>query len=589
MKTPFIWLGSGRARKRKVGNAGTMLDTAARAGLPVAPGGILLDEFYRLALEHELVIVRHGRVDIDDPDYFYNTLYDGVRFPRLDGLIRVVSLFSQPDIAAVPPPIAQQRNVDPEDGTALASACCAVWQEAMPAGDTLRRDTLLQQQIDAQISGTAVTEPHYLVDLITVGGRGSGAGQVELPRLDLGGDSACLADWQRRLQKLLRGLRRTLGDASLQIAWGDDGDVCWLLGVDALRVPAVRNDRLTRVMLGDLVPELPSPFLTSALAEAGRRYAAVVHAVDPVLPEDAELVTIVAQRPWFNQTLIDTTSRRRGLVDDVVGQGTGRLQRLFALLKRPFAAPAPVAPQERPLPDLSRATFAQTVDECVAQLVRVLDATLQLARQSAPEARPDVEALRPVYDSLRGRLLALADTAVMVNQLPSPEALWLLNVDEVRALDAGTGYGAELFAERAAVLQRLRGVTLPGAMRRLDAAAAEVEDAAPGQQQPEFLQGEGLSEGLVSGRVWLLERPGQELPPGFVPSETVLVALTLDAGWLPTLSLVAGVVLEAGGVATAVLREAGLPAVVNVPAVTRAVAPGRLIRLDGGSGRVWLN
>lgn len=588
MKTPFIWLGSGRASKRGVGRAGRFLDTAARAGLPVPPGGILLDEFYWLALEHELAVVRNGRLTIDDPDFLYNTLYEGVRFPRLDGPIRVASLFSLPEAATVAVPAAQQEDINPEDGAALTAAFSAVWQVAISADDTLRRDMLLQQQIDVQLGGTAVTEPHYHADLITVAGDRPNAGPLDLPRLDMGGDSAGLPDWQRRLQKLLRGLRRTLGEASWQVTWGDDGEVCWLLGVDTLREPALRNDRLTRVVLGDLVPELPSPFLASLLAEAGRRYAERCHAVDPVLPPAAEFVVVVAQRPWFNQTLIDTARRRLEREEPGRGSGPVGLRWLRMLFGRRTAAPAGAEPPPLSQPEPAAATFTQVIDACVAQLLSVIDDTLQLTRGGAAAPRPDVETIRPVYDSLRGQLLALADTAVMVNQLPSPESLWLLSADEARALDAGVSYSAEFFAGRTAVLRRLRSVTLSHELRRFDALAA-AEDALPVQPEPTFLQGDGLLEGLVSGQAWVLEQPGSDLPPGFVPFETVLVAPTLDADWIPTLSLVAGVVLEGGDAAAAVLRGVGLPAVINVPDVTRAISSGRRVRLDGGSGRVWLN
>lgn len=561
MKTPFIWLGSGRARKRDVGTAGTLLDTAARAGLPVPPGGILLDDFYRLALEHELVVVANGRVRIDDPDFLYNSLYEGIRFPLLDGPVRVRGLFSEPADEAAGLTTAVQPPIDPTDGLALADTFSTVWQAAQSRSDTLRRDILIQQQISAQTSGTAVIQPAYNRDLVT-----TPTDTIELPQIEYG-TPASLPDWAVRLQKLLRGLRRTTGAGSWRVEWADDGDVCWLLHVDALHNPPARNDRLTRIRLGDMIPERPSPFLTSSFAEAGRRYAALCQ-----LPPDAELVVAAAQRPWLNQTLIDDARQRAHTAP------------LAARLKRALARPS--TPDLPPLPDPAQlaTNFTAVVDQCVAQLIHVLDQQTGLSRPGSPTADLDAASIRPIYDKLRGQLLTLAETAVANHQIPAPEALWLLTADEMRALDAGTGYSAERLAERTAV--RRSTPILPDDLQRFDVGNAP--QTKPDTPTTAPLAGHTVVAGTVSGRAWLLAEPTDQLPTGFLPHATILVAPTLDADWLPTLSLVAGVILERGETAVALLEEVGLPAVVGVGEATRRIGGGSLIKMDGAVGRVWI-
>src|SRR5690554_4489859 len=85
----FVWLGSNRARKRGVSAPGVLLDRAARAGLPVPAGAILLDDVYRLALDEGAAIVSDGRVIVPDPAWLHDLLYQGVRFPVIDAPVAV--------------------------------------------------------------------------------------------------------------------------------------------------------------------------------------------------------------------------------------------------------------------------------------------------------------------------------------------------------------------------------------------------------------------------------------------------------------------------------------------------------------------
>ncbi|MCZ7668469.1 MAG: hypothetical protein M5U34_15385 [Chloroflexi bacterium] len=40
--------------------------------------------------------------------------------------------------------------------------------------------------------------------------------------------------YAQRLQKLLRGIRRTFGQGSWQVDWLDDGEICWVVKVEKL-------------------------------------------------------------------------------------------------------------------------------------------------------------------------------------------------------------------------------------------------------------------------------------------------------------------------------------------------------------------
>jgi pyruvate,water dikinase len=94
------------------------------------------------------------------------------------------------------------------------------------------------------------------------------------------------------------------------------------------------------------------------------------------------------------------------------------------------------------------------------------------------------------------------------------------------------------------------------------------------------------SGGVVEGtaRVLLSVAEMGQLEPG-----EILVVHTTDVGWTPLFLIAAGVVTELGGSlshAAVVAREFGVPSVVNVSGVTRAIRTGDQVRVDGDRGVV---
>lgn len=99
------------------------------------------------------------------------------------------------------------------------------------------------------------------------------------------------------------------------------------------------------------------------------------------------------------------------------------------------------------------------------------------------------------------------------------------------------------------------------------------------------LRGIGTSPGRAEGRVRIVEDPTHTK----IESGDLLVAANTDPGWTPILGLVAGVVVEEGGLlnhCSIVARELGIPAVVGVRGATRLLQEGELVAIDGGLGSV---
>ena len=171
------------------------------------------------------------------------------------------------------------------------------------------------------------------------------------------------------------------------------------------------------------------------------------------------------------------------------------------------------------------------------------------------------------FDRIRRVLLALADEAVAQGVLPDREALWLLESDEVRHIDHGWRPDADFFARRKAEIEHLAAYDLPDLFYRFD----DLEQYHVDQQdraayQARRLHGISLTTGQVSGTAWVLTEPSTDLPTGFTSENTILVARSVDAGWIPTFTSVAGAVVEIGGDlshGSIILREIGLPAITN--------------------------
>lgn len=231
MKTPFLWLGANRARKWPVGDKARLLDKAASAGLPVPPGGILLDELFALLINEGVVTEREGVVTAVSDSWLAETLYEGVHFPRLTVPVIIRAAFSLAGAPQLADPLfAPQRAVQPTDPAQLAQALCRVWSSARgPA--SLRRDVLLTEMVGVEMPGTAVTGGHA-PDHVTCHPPGTAPTALELPWPGrFARPDSSLPPYARRLQLLLRGARRTFGAGSWQVDWLDDGRICWLIQI----------------------------------------------------------------------------------------------------------------------------------------------------------------------------------------------------------------------------------------------------------------------------------------------------------------------------------------------------------------------
>jgi len=245
-KTPFIWLGADRARKWSVGDKALLLDKAAHAGLPVPNGAILLDELFDLFVQEGVVAMQGTAVTDCDADWLYESLYDGIRFPRFDQPVILRAAFSALAHEQMPIASAAKAHIDLNDPNELARALCSVWSVSPNSEIAFRRDVVVMEMIEGKVGGTAtstklnagVTTKDTNTDQITTQDNTFEIPQLTgfFPRTD-----SNLLPHVQRLQKLLRGIRRTFGQGSWQIDWLDDDEICWVMKVAKLQSGKVAN------------------------------------------------------------------------------------------------------------------------------------------------------------------------------------------------------------------------------------------------------------------------------------------------------------------------------------------------------------
>ena len=239
-KSPFVWLGANRARKSPVGQKALLLDKAASAGLPVPGGAILLDELFQLFLEEGVIAVHGTAVSCSDPDWLFESLYDGIRFPLIDQPTILRAAFSALTDEHMPIVSDAKSHVDMNDLDELARALCSLWSVSPKPEMAFRRDVLVMEMVKGEVWGTAVstklsagvTTTDTLTDQITTQDTVFEIPQLTgfFPRTD-----SNLFPYAQRLQKLLRGIRRTFGAGSWQVDWLDDGEICWISKVARLQ------------------------------------------------------------------------------------------------------------------------------------------------------------------------------------------------------------------------------------------------------------------------------------------------------------------------------------------------------------------
>jgi len=192
------------------------------------------------------------------------------------------------------------------------------------------------------------------------------------------------------------------------------------------------------------------------------------------------------------------------------------------------------------------------------------------------------------YDIVRRYLLEAGRRLAAAGVLPSAQAIFMLDLDDLRSVARAPAPSAErdaLIAYRQQMYDGYRTLTPPNELGRgVSAAVASAGTASADGRL--LLTGLGCSPGVAEGKARII-RSLDEVSS--LQHGEILVTRFTDPGWTPALGIVAGVVTEVGGLlshAAVIGREYGIPAVLNVPRAMEVLPANQRIRVDGTKGTV---
>ncbi|HMB05216.1 MAG TPA: PEP-utilizing enzyme [Isosphaeraceae bacterium] len=191
------------------------------------------------------------------------------------------------------------------------------------------------------------------------------------------------------------------------------------------------------------------------------------------------------------------------------------------------------------------------------------------------------------WQRIRTRILAEARKATEAGDLNTPDDAFFLRSEDLEA-DPSTWWARA--ARRRELWNRAKGLDLPATAPR-DAIAAAIARAGHTDRgdSPDRFVGIGLGQSRVLGTAVRAAELTNLLNGAALPESPVLVVDTLEPSWAVVFSRFSAVVAELGGElshASILLREAGIPAVVNARGAYQAIASGDLIRVDPTWGEV---
>ncbi|MEM1058122.1 MAG: PEP-utilizing enzyme [Verrucomicrobiota bacterium] len=229
-------------------------------------------------------------------------------------------------------------SVDAHNTEAIVEALRKVWLSAegvIARGTPVqRRDVILMEMVLPKVSGVAFTEYDFEDDLVNyVEGTaaklmdGQVSGQIlQLPKIRLGewaDHRHRLSTWQTRLALLLKGVRRVYGDRNWDVEWADDGRRCYLVQIRPITAPPMRDELFTTANLKEILPEIPSPLMSSIIESNAFSIFSFYHQFDRRLPKNRPFFRLFAGRPYMNLSLLADMMRRWGLPTGLVSRSLG--------------------------------------------------------------------------------------------------------------------------------------------------------------------------------------------------------------------------------------------------------------------------
>ncbi len=141
----------------------------------------------------------------------------------------------------------------------------------------------------------------------------------------------------------------------------------------------------------------------------------------------------------------------------------------------------------------------------------------------------------------------------------------------------------KIIKERQTEFSRYKLVEVPS---RVTNPSPPLEQVSP-QEEPGILRGQGCYPGKISGEVVVIMDPGDDLDV----NGKIICALRTDPGWAALFPTCKAVLIEKGSSlshSVILLRELGIPSIINISGLTRRMKNGDQISIDGETGEIFM-
>ena len=187
---------------------------------------------------------------------------------------------------------------------------------------------------------------------------------------------------------------------------------------------------------------------------------------------------------------------------------------------------------------------------------------------------------RALYLELGSKLLA---SKVLANQR---DVFFLTETELIQAVNApNTPNLTGLITARKQEFTQYATEHVPS---RVVVPSPPVQTVSPVSSRPVFLQGTGCVPGEVTGEVIVITNPSDNLDV----TGKIVCALRTDPGWAVLFPTCRAVLIEKGSSlshSVILLRELGLPTIINIPGLTTVLTSGQTVTINGRTGEIKLH
>ncbi len=189
-----------------------------------------------------------------------------------------------------------------------------------------------------------------------------------------------------------------------------------------------------------------------------------------------------------------------------------------------------------------------------------------------------------LFGMYRTLFIEMGERLASAGQLSHPRDIFYLEEHEIETLVGSlAGFDKAVIAARQQQAQRWEEEVVPS---RVVVPSRPLARSAPPVSQ-DRLRGEPCVAGHVRGEAIVISRPDDNL----AVQDKIICALRTDPGWAALFPVCRAVLIEKGSSlshSVILLRELGIPTIINIPGLTRSVASGTEIELDGSTGTIAL-